>query len=217
MSKPEAHAPNQPRRRGRRGRIIALTAVAAVALGLGGGYVWLSATSQPQNQGQAECEQAPVSTSAGASDAAIDADVRDLCTTLTVLTEAWADHDADAYGTAFTEEATYTTFMGTHYVGRDDIVESHRELFDGPLEGTQLADSFLSINFVNMDVAVVSTRGDTFEGQRPEELSKVQTYTMTRPDGDEWSVSSFHNTQRSGAMEQLQFLMSPESQPAAER
>lgn len=204
-------------RKGRKGRTIALVGAAAVALGLGGGHMWLSATSHPQHLGEDECEQAPVTPPADASDASVADDVRDLCATIASLTDAWAEHDADSYGEAFTDDGTYTTFMGTHYEGREDIVESHRALFEGPLEGTQLADSFLSVNFVHEDVAVVSTRGDTYEGDEPEQLSKVQTYTVTRADSGDWRISSFHNTKRDGVMERLQYLMSPESKPAAER
>ncbi|QVQ50889.1 SgcJ/EcaC family oxidoreductase [Spiractinospora alimapuensis] len=219
---PTTQTPTEPRARGRsrRGRIARITALVAtgvVAAGLGGGYLWLSATSEPLQTGQAECEEAPVSLPETMADASVEDDVRAVCDTIGSLTEAWAVHDADAYGEAFTEQGTYTTFMGTHYAGREDIVESHRELFDGPLEGTQLADSFLSINFVHEDVAVVTTRGDTYEGDVPERLAKVQTYNVTRTEGDEWRISSFHNTKRDGAMERLQFLMMPDSRPAAER
>ena len=45
------------------------------------------------------------------------------------LEDAWAAHDANAYGALFTPDATYTTDLGTHYRGRAEIVESHRALF----------------------------------------------------------------------------------------
>lgn len=139
-----------------------------------------------------------------------------ICATMASLSQAWAAHDAEAYGAEFTPGATYTTFMGTHYAGREDIVRSHHALFDGPLEGTRLADSFLGIALVNDDVAVVTTRGDTYKGDEPGDLTKVQTYTMVRQADGTWLIASFHNTQRSPVLERIQFLMEPDSRPSAE-
>lgn len=205
------------RRRGRRIGMAALISAAVILAALGAGYLWLGATAQVLEPGEADCTQAPVTLADSATEDVADGDVDALCATLASLAEAWADHDADAYGAAFTEDGTYTTFMGTHYSGRTDIAESHRVLFDGPLNGTRLADSFLSIRFVSADVAVVTTRGDTYEGDPPEEPAKVQTYTMSRAEDGTWLVASFHNTKRNPAMERLQFLMEPDSRPLAER
>jgi uncharacterized protein (TIGR02246 family) len=213
----QAQTDGAPRRRGRRIGLALLIGAGAVVVALGAGYAWLGATAETHNHGEDDCTQAPVTIADGASDAVADDDVEQVCATLTSLSDAWADHDADAYGEAFTEDGTYTTFMGTHYSGRTDIVESHRVLFDGPLNGTRLADSFLSIRFISADVAVVTTRGDTYDGDRPDELAKVQTYTMSRTQDGEWLVASFHNTKRNPAMERLQFLMEPDSRPLAER
>ncbi|ONM46277.1 hypothetical protein B0T44_19640 [Nocardia donostiensis] len=134
---------------------------------------------------------------------------------MTGLTNAWDANDAEAYGSFFTGNATYTTWVGTVYTGREDIVNSHRALFDGPLAGTRLADRYLALRFLTEDVAVMLTRGDTFEGEPPESPSKVQSYTLIR-DGDVWRVAAFHNTQRSKVMERIQFLWYPDTRPAAE-
>ncbi|MFE9788497.1 hypothetical protein ACFYO7_24275 [Nocardia salmonicida] len=40
-----------------------------------------------------------------------------MCATLSAMTDAWDRNDTDAYGATFTENATYTTFIGTHYQG----------------------------------------------------------------------------------------------------
>lgn len=199
----------RPRRRFARMLVVASLAVAAV---VGGTYAWLAATAGVQQTGAAECSDAPV---AGAP--ATDAATTEVCALITSLTEAWAAHDADAYGALFTPNATYTTFVGTHYQGRTDIVEGHRALFDGPIGGTRLADAFLGIEFVAPQVAVVTTRGDTYEGDEPGELTKVQTYVVVRGDDGTWQVATFHNTQRSSVMERVQVLLWPGSAPAAEQ
>ena len=202
-------APRRVRRRLVRVLLVVLVALAAV---VGGAYAWLSATAGVQQTGAAECSGAPV-----AGEPVTDSATVEVCAVITSLTEAWARHDADAYGAQFTPNATYTTFVGTHYQGRSDIVEGHRALFDGPIGGTRLADTFLGIEFVAPEVAVVTTRGDTYEGDEPGELTKVQTYVIVRGEDGGWQVASFHNTQRSSIMERVQVLMWPGSAPAAER
>ncbi|MGH8929134.1 MAG: SgcJ/EcaC family oxidoreductase [Egibacteraceae bacterium] len=54
------------------------------------------------------------------------------------LVDAWNHGDAEAYGALFTADASYTTFVGTQYQGRDDIIRSHRALFSKFLKGTRL-------------------------------------------------------------------------------
>ena len=75
----------------------------------------------------------------------------------------------------------------------------------------------LGIDFVAPEVAVVTTRGDTYEGDEPGELTKVQTYVIVRGEDGAWQVASFHNPQRSSVLERVQVLMWPGSAPAAER
>ncbi|SFW90407.1 SgcJ/EcaC family oxidoreductase [Amycolatopsis australiensis] len=132
------------------------------------------------------------------------------------LAEAWGRGDADAYGAHFTEDATYVTFVGTRYQGRDDIADSHRALFAKFLKGTQLAHEVLDVRFLGADVAVLTSRGDTYKGTRPEKLGKLQTYTLVR-DGDRWLVAAFHNTQRKPLMERVSFAFAPETKPKGER
>ncbi|MEQ0564759.1 SgcJ/EcaC family oxidoreductase [Amycolatopsis sp. NEAU-NG30] len=131
---------------------------------------------------------------------------------LDLLADAWGRGDADAYGAHFTEDATYVTFVGTKYSGRDDIAGSHRVLFGKFLKGTKLAHEVLDVRFLGADVAVVTSRGDTYTGAAPKKLSKVQTYTLVR-DGGRWLVAAFQNTQRKPLLERVSFAFAPETKP----
>jgi uncharacterized protein (TIGR02246 family) len=133
------------------------------------------------------------------------------------LVDAWRRHDADAYGAAFTEDATYITFVGTYYRGRRDIIESHRTLFSKYLEGTRLADEILDIRFLGPDTAVVTGRGESYKGDRPKKLTKVQTYTLVREPSGQWRVAAFQNTKRKPIMEAISFKTAPGLIPAAQR
>ncbi|MGW4718516.1 SgcJ/EcaC family oxidoreductase [Nocardia sp. NPDC004260] len=199
-------------RRPRRRTVARAVGVAALTLGVvgGGGYVWLDRTSDVRSTGVVECTR--VVADGGSAD-----DLRAVCGTIATMTAAWGRNDADAFGATFTENATYTTFLGTHYVGRRDLTEAHRALFSGFLKGTELADSFLGVRFYGADVAIVTSRGDRYEGDRPAELSKTQTYTLVREADSQWRIASFHNTKRQPVMERISFLFDPATKPEAER
>ncbi|MCT2546605.1 MULTISPECIES: SgcJ/EcaC family oxidoreductase [Streptomyces] len=133
------------------------------------------------------------------------------------LIDAWQRHDAQAYGARFTVDATYITFVGTYYQGRADIVESHRTLFEKHLKGTRLADEVLDIRFHGPDTAVVTGRGDTYKGGRPQKLTKIQTYTLVREADGEWRIAAFHNTKRKPLLEAVSFRTAPGLVPAAQK
>ncbi|MFE7742164.1 SgcJ/EcaC family oxidoreductase [Nocardia sp. NPDC057455] len=132
------------------------------------------------------------------------------------MTDAWGRADADAYGAVFTEDATYTSYLGTHYRGRADIVASHRALFAGVLKGTRLADEVLDIRHCGPDVAVVTSRGDTYKGSPKPAPAKVQTYTVVRRDG-RWRIAAFQNTKRRKLMERITFWFTPAARPTGQR
>ncbi|MGW2485928.1 SgcJ/EcaC family oxidoreductase [Streptomyces sp. NPDC001606] len=148
---------------------------------------------------------------------AITDDTAAVTSVLDELVAAWARHDADAYGELFTEDATYVTYVGTFYQGRQDIVDSHRTLFTTFLKGTELADEVLSVRFPGPDVAVVNGRGDTYKGDRPHKLSKIQTYTLVRQQDGRWRIAAFHNTKRKPLMEAVSYRFAPGLVPAAGR
>ncbi|MFI5760722.1 SgcJ/EcaC family oxidoreductase [Streptomyces sp. NPDC051563] len=211
-------APPVPRPRSRRRTLKRALTGAALALGLtaGAGYLWLDATSEVKATGSAACT-AVTATGAGTGTGTGTGDRDAVCAVLASLAGAWGAADADAYGALFTRDATYTTYVGTHYQGRGDITEAHRALFGGFVKGTKLADSVLGIRFLGPDAAVVTSRGDTYEGGRPAELSKVQTYTLTRESDGRWRIAAFQNTQRQPVMERASFLLSPGTVPGAEK
>ncbi|MEU8075704.1 SgcJ/EcaC family oxidoreductase [Catellatospora citrea] len=132
---------------------------------------------------------------------------------LASIAAAWEAADADAFGRAFTTDASYVTFVGTVYRGRADITESHRALFKAFTKGTRLAGETIATTFLGPDTAVVVGRGDTYKGRRSPAPTKVQTYTLVRePDG--WRVAAFHNTRRRSLMEAIQFRFAPGTRPA---
>jgi len=110
----------------RRRRVITMMTLAVVLLVVGA-YAYLRTTSGVTVTGTPNCSEVPVS---GAAEHVSESGTQEICEIISGLERAWAANDAAAYGAAFTQEATYTTFAGTHYAGREDIVEGHAALFD---------------------------------------------------------------------------------------
>jgi uncharacterized protein (TIGR02246 family) len=128
---------------------------------------------------------------------------------------AWATGDGAAYAANFTADATYVTFVGTCYTGREEIARAHQALFDKFLQGSVLVDDILAIRFLSPDTAVVTSRGDVGKhGSRPSKLTKVQTCTVVREADGQWRIAAFQNTKRKALMEKISFAFAPETAPA---
>jgi uncharacterized protein (TIGR02246 family) len=130
------------------------------------------------------------------------------------LGDTWGRHDADAYGDLFTDDATYVTFLGTHYQGKQEIIESHRTLFATYLKETRLAAAVLTVRFPGPGVALLTGRGDTYKGPTPKKLRKVQTYVLVRRADGSWRIAAFHNTKRRPLLEAITFRSGPGLVPA---
>ncbi|THV30780.1 SgcJ/EcaC family oxidoreductase [Glycomyces paridis] len=128
--------------------------------------------------------------------------------------DAWEAGDGAAYAEAFTADATYVTWIGTVYRGREEIGRAHQVLFDRFLKGSVLVDDIIGIKFLGADTAVVTSRGEVGKGgRRPAKLTKVQTYTLVREDGGDWRIAAFQNTKRKTIMERISFAFAPETAP----
>lgn len=115
---------------------------------------------------------------------------------------AWEAGDAEAYATAFTPDADYVSFLGTHYKGRDAIAACHVPLFEKFQKGSRLDGEITGTRFLTPDVAVVHGRGAVVKGKqrRTRRNTKVQTYVAVRRDG-EWLFAAFQNTKYNWLLE----------------
>jgi uncharacterized protein (TIGR02246 family) len=141
------------------------------------------------------------------------ADIAAISALLDELVDAWDRGNGTAYGAAFTADASYFTYVGTLYHGGAEIGRAHQVLFDSFLKGTRLASQTTSIRFYGADVAVVLTRGDTYE-KKPAKLRKVQTFTVVRQGDGRWKIAAFQNTKRKPLMEAISFKFKPASKPS---
>jgi uncharacterized protein (TIGR02246 family) len=121
-----------------------------------------------------------------------DAEIRQL---FDDLLDAWTRGDAIAYGETFTADVDYIPYDGSRSTGRDEVVESHDQLFRGVLRGSALVGEIETIRYLRPDVAIVHTFGSVLMPWRtslPERRLSRQTIVAVRGD-DGWRFTAFHN------------------------
>jgi uncharacterized protein (TIGR02246 family) len=129
------------------------------------------------------------------------------------INQAWTDADAATFAAGFTEDADYTTFVGSHYRGRAKIAEMHHALWQRFLNGSRLLGAVTAIHFLTADVAVVTSVGRVqrhrLSSSRPD---KAQTLIAVRHDAD-WLFAAFHNCKRRPLLEWIANRTDPRLAP----
>jgi uncharacterized protein (TIGR02246 family) len=112
------------------------------------------------------------------------------------LMEGWNRGDAESFAEPFVNDADFIAFDGTHFKGKNAIIESHRPLFDKWMKGTRLVGECISIRFLNPEIALLHATGGTImkgrAGPSPERDS-IQTMVAVKRNG-EWRLIAFQNT-----------------------
>ena len=126
----------------------------------------------------------------------------------------WDQGDATGYAACFAAEATYVSFVGTTYLGRQDILECHAALFAKFAQGTTMFVTVLDVRFHGDSTATVLTSGNATK--KPSHQGKVQTFTFGRVTGG-WECVAFQNTKRNTLLERTSYLFDRRFRPLRER
>ena len=113
------------------------------------------------------------------------------------LETAWNAGDGDAFGAAYTPDASFVTIRGDHIVGREAIGAGHAGIFGSIYAGsvnrmelvraTELADGVvLAVSANTLDVPAGPLAG------RHQAMST--SIVVRSADGEGWAVASTHNT-----------------------
>ncbi|CAH1197060.1 hypothetical protein PAECIP111891_01044 [Paenibacillus allorhizoplanae] len=123
-------------------------------------------------------------------------DQKEIFAIFTALSKSWNDHDGQAFGACFTEDADYVTFNGQHLKGRQAIADIHQELFEGILRGSVMVEGgSLNIRFVTPDMAIVHAVGAIrlrWQKKAPKNRDSINTNVVVKEKG-EWKITAFHN------------------------
>lgn len=123
-----------------------------------------------------------------AVNAAVDQLVREIA-------EAWNAGDARAYGARYCPDGTFTNTDGTLDLGRDEVVRTAEEAFQGVLAATKFSAAVRKVRLVRPDVAVVDL--DTRVSGMPGGEARISQMLVLVEEDDRWWITAQHNVMQS--------------------
>ena len=113
------------------------------------------------------------------------------------IAEAWNAGDARAYGARYSPEGTFTNTNGTIDMGRDDVIRTAEEAFQGVLAGTKVSLAVRKLRLIRPDVAVadLDTRvsGMQAAGNGPGGDVRISQMLVLVKEDDRWQITAQHN------------------------
>lgn len=113
------------------------------------------------------------------------------------IVAAWAAHDAEAFGAAFTEDGTMI-LPGVHQKGRDAITAFMASAFAGPYKGTRVTGRPVDVRLLGDETAIMITEGGILApGETevsPERAVRASWLAVRRNGG--WLLAAYQNSPR---------------------
>ena len=111
------------------------------------------------------------------------------------IAEAWNAGDARAYGARYCPDGTFTNTDGTLDLGRDEVVRTAKEAFQGVLAGTKFSTAVRKVRLVRPDVAVVDL--DTRVSGMPGGEVRISQMLVLVEEDHPWWITAQHNVMQS--------------------
>lgn len=115
--------------------------------------------------------------------------------------EAWNRGDAEAFGSHYAEDGSFTNVIGEQLYGRKAFVEQHARIFSTIYQGSHNTLSIGKMKFLRPDVVVVDIDGVLKNAhQLPPGLKAaedgalhVKLQEVMTKERSGWSIAAFHN------------------------
>lgn len=109
---------------------------------------------------------------------------------------AWADNDADAFASVFTEDATMILPGDVFVTGREQIRKFMAAAYAGPYAGTRVTGTPLAIRPLSEGIVLMITKGGVIEAGATELAPEraVRASWLLARQGDEWLITAYQNT-----------------------
>ncbi len=112
------------------------------------------------------------------------------------ISKAWAQHDAEAFGNAFTEDGTLILPGNVFLTSRKDIRDFMDKGFSGPYKGTRVTGEPIDVKYLARNIAVVITKGGVLapgETEVAPERAIRAMWVLKRRDR-QWLIECYQNT-----------------------
>jgi uncharacterized protein (TIGR02246 family) len=114
------------------------------------------------------------------------------------MIEAWNRGSAEGFAAAFTDDADFIAFEGTHLSGHAQIVAFHRKIFDTVVKGSRLEGEVKFVHFLGPRLALMhSTVRTTLAGNTAPFPGRdsMQLYVIVKHD-EGWRAEGLLNARR---------------------
>jgi uncharacterized protein (TIGR02246 family) len=145
-------------------------------------------TPGPGHESRTSTIDKPAAAQAGLASAAAEVPKR--------IVAAWAEHDADAFASAFSEDGSLILSGDVFLQSRDEIRSFMTAAFAGPFKGTRVSGQPVQFKHLGDDAALVITRGGVSPAgatEVPPDQEIRATWVLVRQ-GDEWLITNYQNT-----------------------
>jgi uncharacterized protein (TIGR02246 family) len=131
------------------------------------------------------------------------------------MIDAWNEGSGATFAAAFTDDADFVAFEGTHLKGNQEIKSFHQQIFDTVVKGSRLEGDVRFVRLLNPDLAVMhSFARATLPGHDVPSPGRdsMQLFVVVKQDG-RWRAEAMINA-RQLTMEQQFFTDDYDKLPA---
>ena len=116
-------------------------------------------------------------------------------------TTSWNNADAQKFSRHFADDGTFTNIFGAFFIGQNEFLSRHDQIFKGMFKGSVLTQNIVSLKFPTPDVAVVETitwvsnlaKDAPIKGLDDRGRLRTRLLQVLVRKGKTWQITAYHN------------------------